>query len=58
MSAPSSIGKVARTANIAARAVHVRLQPPPRNIYESREVLRVLKDFGHVVMFRNLKASI
>lgn len=40
---------------INARAVHVRIGPRPRNIHESREVLRVLKTFGEVASFRNLR---
>jgi len=42
-------------AALTTRAVHVKILPRPRNIRESREVLRVLKSFGEVASFRNLR---
>ncbi|KXL45289.1 hypothetical protein M433DRAFT_4630 [Acidomyces richmondensis BFW] len=40
---------------IANRAVHLRITPRPSNIGESREILRLLSQFGEVEHFRNLK---
>jgi hypothetical protein len=37
------------------RAVHLRITPRPSNIGESREILRLISQFGHVEHFRNLK---
>ena len=42
----------------ASRFVYVHMQPRPVNMAESREVLRLLKRFGEVVMFRHLKVSL
>lgn len=39
----------------AGRAVHLRLFPRPSSINESREVLRLLSQFGEVEYFKNLK---
>ncbi|MCJ1301284.1 hypothetical protein MMC08_004083 [Hypocenomyce scalaris] len=36
-------------SQIAGRAVHIKIHPRPRNIFESRQVLRVLERFGEVV---------
>ncbi|KAL8673796.1 MAG: hypothetical protein Q9168_001808 [Polycauliona sp. 1 TL-2023] len=52
-----------RAASTAARsargwaecAVHVKIFPRPANLAESKEVLRVLQQYGEVVMYRNLK---
>ncbi|CAO1605444.1 hypothetical protein XANCAGTX0491_008962 [Xanthoria calcicola] len=52
-----------RAASTAARsarswvdcAVHVKIFPRPGNLAESREVLRVLQQYGEVVMYRHLK---
>lgn len=40
---------------VAGRAVHIKIHPRPRNITESREILRVLQSYGEVMMFKNLK---
>ncbi|KAI9705948.1 MAG: hypothetical protein M1836_005354 [Candelina mexicana] len=40
---------------LAGRAVHIKVHPRPRNLDESREVLRVLEKYGKVVMFKNLR---
>lgn len=45
----------AASNSVTTRAVHVKIAPRPRNIRESREVLRVLKSFGEVASFRNLR---
>lgn len=42
-------------AKTAGRAVHVKIHPRPRNLSESREVLRVLQQYGDVVMYKHLK---
>ncbi|KAL9118102.1 MAG: hypothetical protein Q9187_005356 [Circinaria calcarea] len=45
-----------RTASVVAgRAVHIKIHPRPRNLAESRQVLRVLERYGEVVMFKHLK---
>ena len=43
---------------LAGGAVHVRVYPRPRNLAESREILRVLEGYGEVVMYKHLKVSI
>lgn len=42
-------------ANTVGRSVHVKIHPQPRNLAESREVLRVLQQYGEVVVYKNLK---
>ena len=42
-------------ANTVGRAVHIKIHPRPRNLNESREVLRVLQHYGEVVMYKHLK---
>lgn len=42
-------------ANTVGRGVHVKIHPQPRNLAESREVLRVLQQYGEVVVYKNLK---
>lgn len=56
MSVPGAAASAARS--FANRAVHVKVFPRTCNIQESREVLRVLKQFGPVVSFRNLNVRI
>lgn len=48
---------VGATRSLANRAVHVKVFPRTRNIRESREFLRVLKEFGPVVSYRNLNVD-
>ena len=43
------------TKNIAARSVHVHLRPTPMTLHDRRGILRVMKQFGEVIMFRPLK---
>ena len=50
--AGQSIPAYARTAG---RAVHVKIHPRPRNLSESREILRVLQQYGEVAMYKHLK---
>jgi hypothetical protein len=57
MSGPGLASAAARRA-LDAVSVHIKITPAPRNIQESREVLRVLKRFGEVVMFKNLKVRL
>ncbi|KAI8933929.1 hypothetical protein NX059_009622 [Plenodomus lindquistii] len=40
---------------LAARSIHVRIVPRPANLSESREILRVLRRFGEVSMFKYMK---
>lgn len=48
--------RVSLTASaVAGRAVHIKIHPRPRNISESRQVLRVLERYGEVVMYKHLK---
>ncbi|KAF2839454.1 hypothetical protein M501DRAFT_1057723 [Patellaria atrata CBS 101060] len=42
-------------AEVAARAVHLKIFPRPADIAESREVLRVLQYYGEVETYRNLR---
>lgn len=39
----------------ANRAVHLRITPRPSNLGESREILRLISQFGEVEYFKNLK---
>lgn len=50
--AGQSIPAYARTVG---RAVHVNIYPRPQNLAESREVLRVLRQYGEVIMYKHLK---
>ena len=43
--------------SINAQAVHVKIHPRPRNLAESREVLRVLQQYGEVVMYKHLRVG-
>lgn len=38
-----------------SRALHLRILPRPSNLGESREILRLLSQFGEIEYFRNLK---
>ena len=40
---------------IAKRAVHLRITPRPSNISDSREILRLVSQFGEVEYYKNLK---
>ena len=40
-----------------SKAVHLRIYPHPRNLRESREVLRVLQRYGVVEMFKSLRVG-
>lgn len=42
---------------LTAQAVHVKIHPRPRNLAESREILRVLQQYGEVVVYKHLKVS-
>jgi len=51
-----SATKVLPTAqSMANRAVHLKITPAPGAIRQSREILKLLKGYGDVTMFRNLK---
>ncbi|MCJ1396544.1 hypothetical protein MMC18_009435 [Xylographa bjoerkii] len=45
----------AAAKSLVGRAVHIKIHPRPRTVQESREVLRVLEQYGEVTMFKNLK---
>ncbi|KAL9021983.1 MAG: hypothetical protein Q9185_000854 [Variospora sp. 1 TL-2023] len=56
MTSARAASTVARSArNWADCSVHVRISPQPRNLAESKEVLRALQQYGEVVMYRHLK---
>ena len=38
---------------IAKRAVHLRITPRPSNISDSREILRLVSQFGEVEYYKN-----
>lgn len=38
-----------------SHAVHIKIHPRPRNLAESRQILRVLQEYGRVVMYKHLK---
>ncbi|SMY23594.1 unnamed protein product [Zymoseptoria tritici ST99CH_1A5] len=46
------------TRPIANRALHLRTHPRPTNLGESREILRLISEFGEVEYFRNLKYDV
>ncbi|KAI9730756.1 MAG: hypothetical protein M1834_005725 [Cirrosporium novae-zelandiae] len=48
-----NVSRIAR--ELAGCSVHIRMQPRPRNLRDSREILKNLENFGEVVMYRNLK---
>lgn len=49
---PAMASLARSTAN---RAVHLRITPRPSNISDSREILRLVSQFGEVEYFKNLK---
>lgn len=53
--ASSTIPAYARTAG---RAVHIKIQPRPLNVGESRQILRTLERYGEVVMYKHLKVGL
>ena len=40
---------------IANRGVHLRITPRPSNLGESKEILRLLSQFGEIDYFKSLK---
>lgn len=44
--------------SLAAKAVHIDVRPSPRDLHERRGILRVLKQFGDVIMFQPLKVCL
>lgn len=42
-------------ADTTGRAIHIKIHPEPQNLGESTEVLRVLQQYGEVVMYKHLK---
>ncbi|KAI9872220.1 MAG: hypothetical protein M1830_001899 [Pleopsidium flavum] len=51
----AAAGSAAVSRQLAGRAVHIKIHPRPRNLYESRQILRILERFGEVVMYKNLR---
>ncbi|KAF1985559.1 hypothetical protein K402DRAFT_421851 [Aulographum hederae CBS 113979] len=51
------IGKSLTGKNIVQNAVHLRVDPQPRDMGETRAMLRVLKEFGEIVSFKHAKHS-
>jgi hypothetical protein len=52
-----SMNVAAAAKRIAAKALHWKVVPSPRNIAESRHVLSILQGFGEVSTFKWLKVS-
>lgn len=44
-------------AKTAGRDVHVKIYPRPRHLADSREILRVLQQYGEVVVYKHLKVG-
>lgn len=38
--------------------MHIKIHPRPRNLGESRQILRILERFGEVVMYKNLRVGV
>lgn len=49
---------ISRMQGVIKEAVHVKIHPRPRNLAESREVLRILQRYGEVAVYRHLKVGI
>ncbi|KAI9374830.1 hypothetical protein BJX61DRAFT_246232 [Aspergillus egyptiacus] len=45
------MGLLSSGLDVAARAVHIQVSPPPKNLNESRSILVALQKFGEVVYF-------
>lgn len=56
---PSAIKAVPASARLGvSSAVHIKIHPRPRNLAESREVLRVLQQYGEIVVYKHLKVVV
>ena len=44
--------------DINQSVVHIRVYPRPRNLAESRGILRVLEKYGEVVVYKHLKVGL
>ncbi|KAF2017649.1 hypothetical protein BU24DRAFT_346093 [Aaosphaeria arxii CBS 175.79] len=51
----SVLARRASTQLLASRSVHLRIQPRPANLSESREILRVLQRFGEISTYKYLR---
>ncbi len=49
---------ITRLQGVVKEAVHVKIHPRPRNLAESREILRILQQYGEVTVYKHLKVSI
>ncbi|KAF2197810.1 hypothetical protein GQ43DRAFT_343948, partial [Delitschia confertaspora ATCC 74209] len=50
-----SVARRAASPLLAATSVHIRIQPRPADLSESRQILRVLQRFGEISTFRYLR---
>lgn len=41
--------------SLTSGAVHIRVFPRPRNLAESREILKALEKYGEISMYKHLK---
>jgi len=51
----AAVKPVVAAGSIASRAVHLKITPAPRNIRESREILKLVKGYGDLTMFKNMR---
>jgi len=49
---------VQNARSVTARAVHLKIYPRPRTIYESRQILTKLKRYGEIVAYKNLRYEV
>jgi hypothetical protein len=49
---------ISNLQGVVQEAVHVKIHPRPRNLAESREVLRILQKYGEVAVYKHLKVGI
>ena len=54
----STSNAISRLQGVIKEAVHVKIHPRPRNLAESREILRILQRYGEVAMYKHLKVGI
>ena len=55
---PAAQTKAASSASsLLGRTVHVKIKPRPRSLAESAQVLRILRRYGEVDVYKHLKVS-
>lgn len=52
-----SVARRASSQLLASRSVHLRIQPRPSNLSESREIFRVLQQFGAIDTYKYLRVG-